>query len=162
MDGVLTTSVMSTPTPAATDSTNNNNNNPNRNNTNNTNNNGNNSNTLDTFMGTNVYLYGFLSTLILIFLVSVAVAYKGYRTRALLRQRIDEALAAGVFIPGVSSDDGPGGRRRRGDAAEKPVLSEVWLRRRQRPAANLGKWVQLQVCPTRNPTLQCSFVARCS
>ena len=150
---------MSTPTPAATDSPNNNGSNNNRNNNNNNNNNTNNngnSNTLDTFMGTNVYLYGFLSTLILIFLVSVAVAYKGYRTRALLRQRIDEALAAGVFIPGVSSDDGPGGRRRRGDGAEKPILSEVWLRRR--PAANLGKWVQLQVCPTPNPSLQCSLL----
>ena len=120
----------------------------NNNNRNNTNNNGNN-NTLDAFMGTNVYLYGFLSTLILIFLVSVAVAYKGYRTRALLRQRIDEALAAGVFIPGVSSDGSPAGRRHR-DAAEKPVLSEVWLRRRQ--AANVSKWDQLQVRPTPNFT----------
>jgi len=106
-------------------------------------------------MGTNVYLYGFLSTLILIFLVSVAVAYKGYRTRALLRQRIDEALAAGVFIPGLSPDDGSGGRRRR-DAAEKPVLSEVWLRRRRR--VNIGEWDQLQVRPTPSLTLQYSLV----
>jgi hypothetical protein len=109
-------------------------------NNNGTSSNNNNNNTLDNFMGTNVYLYGFLSTLILIFLVSVAVAYKGYRTRALLRQRIDQALAAGVFIPGVSSDDGPGTRRRR-DAGERPVMSEVWLHR----GTNIDKWVQLQV-----------------
>lgn len=103
-------------------------------------------------MGTNVYLYGFLSTLILIFLVSVAVAYKGYRTRILLRQRIDEALAAGVFIPGLSPDDGTGTRRRR-EAGEKPVISEVWIHRnRNRDRglgtdvnANVDKWDQLQV-----------------
>jgi hypothetical protein len=94
-------------------------------------------------MGTNVYLYGFLSTLILIFLVSVAVAYKGYRTRILLRQRIDEALAAGVFIPGISPDDGTSTRRRR--EAEKPVMSEVWLHRAQDVNANVDKWDQLQV-----------------
>ena len=101
-------------------------------------------------MGTNVYLYGFLSTLILIFLVSVAVAYKGYRTRILLRQRIDEALAAGVFIPGLSPDDGTSTRRRR-EAGEKPVISEVWIHRdRDRGLgtnanANVDKWDQLQV-----------------
>ena len=99
-------------------------------------------------MGTNVYLYGFLSTLILIFLVSVAVAYKGYRTRILLRQRIDEALAAGVFIPGLSPDDGTGTRRRR-ETGEKPVISEVWIHRHRSQGtnanANVDKWDQLQV-----------------
>ena len=97
-------------------------------------------------MGTNVYLYGFLSTLILIFFVSVAVAYKGYRTRILLRQRIDEALAAGVFIPGVSPDDSTSARRRR-EAGETPIMSEVWIHRNRNwgTNANVDKWDQLQV-----------------
>ena len=103
-------------------------------------------------MGTNVYLYGFLSTLILIFLVSVAVAYKGYRTRILLRRRIDEALAAGVFIPGISPDDGTSTRRRR-EAGEKPLMSEVWLHRAQGTNSNVDEWDQLQVHDICTPSV---------
>ncbi|CCA66457.1 hypothetical protein PIIN_00143 [Serendipita indica DSM 11827] len=75
--------------------------------------------------GPNIYLYGFLATLVLIFLVSIAVAWKGYRTRRLLRARIEEAIARGVYIPGYG--DPVERQRQRRPVGPKPIMWEEWI-----------------------------------
>ncbi|CAG8642135.1 7288_t:CDS:2, partial [Acaulospora colombiana] len=82
--------------------------------------------------GPSVYLYGFLATLVLIFLVSVAVAWRGYYTRRILRARIDEAIARGLYVPGYSDDGTPlsfaaDSRRRGGPLPPKPIIWDAFL-----------------------------------
>lgn len=80
--------------------------------------------------GPSVYLYGFLATLVLIFLVSICVAWRGYRARRLLRARIDEAISRGVYIPGYTGDDYPTygrGVRARLPMLPQPTVYEDWI-----------------------------------
>ncbi|KAG8839687.1 hypothetical protein FRB91_006834, partial [Serendipita sp. 411] len=81
--------------------------------------------------GPSMYLYGFLATLALIFLVSIIVAWRGYYTRRILRRRIEEAIARGVHIPGYTDAAtlGRNGRGGEGGAAlgPRPVLWETWI-----------------------------------
>ncbi|KAF8590604.1 hypothetical protein K439DRAFT_1611981 [Ramaria rubella] len=63
----------------------------------------------------------FLATLLLLLAVSCAIVIR-------FRRRIEEALAAGVLIPGALEDGlGGTGRGRRRDFGEKPKLWEVWV-----------------------------------
>jgi len=76
-----------------------------------------------------LYLFTFLATLLLLLAVSCAIVVRSFILRRRFRRRIEEAIAAGVLIPG-SLDDGPGGgmgRNRRRDFGEKPKLWEVWV-----------------------------------
>lgn len=83
--------------------------------------------------GPSVYLYGFLATLVLIFLVSIGVAWRGYHTRRLLRARIDEAIARGVLMPGYDSSNPhlplfqSGRRGNRGPLPPRPIMYEGWI-----------------------------------
>jgi hypothetical protein len=51
--------------------------------------------------------------------------YRSFILRRRFRRRIEEALAAGVLIPGALEDGMGRGRRR--DFGEKPKLWEVWV-----------------------------------
>lgn len=76
-----------------------------------------------------LYLFTFLATLLLLLAVSCAIVIRSFILRRRFRRRIEEAIAAGVLIPGAL-DDGPGGgmgRGRRRDFGEKPKLWEVWV-----------------------------------
>ncbi|KAF8495607.1 hypothetical protein JB92DRAFT_3099808 [Gautieria morchelliformis] len=75
-----------------------------------------------------LYLFTFLATLLLLLAVSCAIVIRSFILRRRFRRRIEEALAAGVIIPG-GLEDGPGGmgRGRRRDFGEKPKLWEVWV-----------------------------------
>jgi len=75
-----------------------------------------------------LYLFTFLATLLLLLAVSCAIVIRSFILRRRFRRRIEEAIAAGVLIPG-SLDDGPAGAmgRRRRDFGEKPKLWEVWV-----------------------------------
>ncbi|KAF8522289.1 hypothetical protein BU17DRAFT_87378 [Hysterangium stoloniferum] len=76
-----------------------------------------------------LYLFTFLATLLLLLAVSCAIVIRSFILRRRFRRRIEEAIAAGVLMPG-SLDDGLGGgmgRNRRRDFGEKPKLWEVWV-----------------------------------
>lgn len=52
---------------------------------------------------------------------------RSFILRRRFRRRLEEALAAGVFIPGGLEEGGGLGRGRRRDFGEKPKLWEVWV-----------------------------------
>ncbi|KIJ44079.1 hypothetical protein M422DRAFT_30607 [Sphaerobolus stellatus SS14] len=72
-----------------------------------------------------LYLFTFLATLLLLLAVSCAIVVRSFILRRRFRRRIEEAIAAGVLVPG-SLDEGGVGRRRR-DFGEKPKLWDVWV-----------------------------------
>ncbi|KAG8811886.1 hypothetical protein FRC17_002299 [Serendipita sp. 399] len=94
--------------------------------------------------GPSMYLYGFLATLVLILGVSVIVGWRGYYTRRMLRRRIDEAIARGVYIPGYSDGnnldpDGMGRRGGPGDGAvgPRPIIWETWIQTKEKGDMNM-------------------------
>lgn len=76
-----------------------------------------------------LYLFTFLATLLLLLAVSCAIVVRSFILRRRFRRRIEEAIAAGVLIPGALDDPSLGGtgRSRRRDFGEKPKLWEVWM-----------------------------------
>ena len=84
---------------------------------------------------------------------------RSFILRRRFRRRIEEALAAGVLIPGALEEGGGMGRGRRRDFGEKPKLWEVWVDEHGQvhngshgvgsEADNLGKgegkWEEIQV-----------------
>lgn len=84
--------------------------------------------------------------------------YRSFILRRRFRRRIEEAIAAGVLIPGSLDDATIGGmgRSRRRDFGEKPKLWEVWIdepgqphreghSRRDSLGKNEGKWEDIMV-----------------
>ncbi|CAL1713107.1 unnamed protein product [Somion occarium] len=71
---------------------------------------------------TPLYLFTFLATLFVLLFVSCAIVMRSFFLRRRMRQRIDEAIAAGVLLP---PQTGPGSRRR--DFGEKPKLWDASL-----------------------------------
>lgn len=65
----------------------------------------------------------------------MALIHRSFILRRRFRRRIEEAIAAGVLIPGALDDAtlGGAGRSRRRDFGEKPKLWEVWI-------DDLGHW----------------------
>ncbi|GJJ12136.1 hypothetical protein Clacol_006377 [Clathrus columnatus] len=100
-----------------------------------------------------LYLFTFLATLLLLLAVSCAIVIRSFILRRRFRRRIEEAIAAGVLIPGTLDDTALGGmgRSRRRDFGEKPKMWEVWIdessdlhpsnyHKRDSLGKNEGKW----------------------
>ncbi|KZO97004.1 hypothetical protein CALVIDRAFT_563229 [Calocera viscosa TUFC12733] len=69
-----------------------------------------------------LYLFTFLTTLLLLLTVSFGIVLRSFVLRRRFRRRVEAAIAAGVLLPG-SLNTGRGDRR----FQEKPKLWEVWM-----------------------------------
>ncbi|KZT60116.1 hypothetical protein CALCODRAFT_150477 [Calocera cornea HHB12733] len=74
------------------------------------------------FASGSLYLFTFLTTLLLLLTVSFGIVLRSFVLRRRFRRRVEAAIAAGVLLPG-SLNAGRGDRR----LQEKPKLWEVWM-----------------------------------
>ncbi|GBE84939.1 hypothetical protein BKA93DRAFT_818255 [Sparassis latifolia] len=79
-----------------------------------------------------LYLFTFLATLFVLLFVSTAIVFRSFYLRRRFRRRVDEAIAAGTFIPPGAS--APGSRK----YLDKPKLWDATLF----PAAR-GEWAYI-------------------
>ncbi|KDN49772.1 hypothetical protein RSAG8_01837, partial [Rhizoctonia solani AG-8 WAC10335] len=77
-----------------------------------------------------LYLFTFLTTLLLLLAVSCGIVIRSFVLRRRFHRRVEEAIAAGVLLPG-EGDMGmrPGGRigAFRRPIGEKPKMWEIWI-----------------------------------
>jgi len=71
--------------------------------------------------GSELYLFTFLTTLLLLLGVSVAIIIRSLILRRRFRRRVQEAIANGVLIPGLMTE--PTNR----EIGEKPKMWNVWI-----------------------------------
>ncbi|KZS87651.1 hypothetical protein SISNIDRAFT_553086 [Sistotremastrum niveocremeum HHB9708] len=71
--------------------------------------------------GSELYLFTFLTTLLLLLGVSCAIIVRSLVLRRRFRRRVQEAIANGIYVPGMM-----GGSHRR-DIGEKPTMWEAWI-----------------------------------
>ncbi|CAE6366300.1 unnamed protein product [Rhizoctonia solani] len=77
-----------------------------------------------------LYLFTFLTTLLLLLAVSCGIVIRSFVLRRRFHRRVEEAIAAGVLLPG-QGDGGVGPRGHFGTyrrpIGEKPIMWEVWI-----------------------------------
>ncbi|KAF8608559.1 hypothetical protein BDV93DRAFT_518648 [Ceratobasidium sp. AG-I] len=98
-----------------------------------------------------LYLFTFLTTLLLLLAVSCGIVIRSFVLRRRFHRRVEEAIAAGVLLPSQTGDIGmgPGGtisvfRRHIG---EKPKMWEVWIDERSpsdNHAMTASEWSKIQ------------------
>ncbi|CAE6400956.1 unnamed protein product [Rhizoctonia solani] len=77
-----------------------------------------------------LYLFTFLTTLLLLLAVSCGIVIRSFVLRRRFHRRVEEAIAAGVLLPGQGDVGmGPGGHigTFRRPIGEKPKMWEVWI-----------------------------------
>ncbi|KAH7339740.1 hypothetical protein B0J17DRAFT_656586 [Rhizoctonia solani] len=77
-----------------------------------------------------LYLFTFLTTLLLLLAVSCGIVIRSFVLRRRFHRRVEEAIAAGVLLPGQGDMGmGPGGHigAFRRPIGEKPKMWEVWI-----------------------------------
>ncbi|KAG9127259.1 hypothetical protein FRC07_015117 [Ceratobasidium sp. 392] len=78
-----------------------------------------------------LYLFTFLTTLLLLLAVSCGIVIRSFVLRRRFHRRVEEAIAAGVLLPSQTGDIamGPGGTINvyRRPVGEKPKMWEVWI-----------------------------------
>jgi len=78
-----------------------------------------------------LYLFTFLTTLLLLLAVSCGIVIRSFVLRRRFHRRVEEAIAAGVLLPSQTGDIamGPGGTISvyRRPIGEKPKMWEVWI-----------------------------------
>ncbi|KAG8756262.1 hypothetical protein FRC12_010629 [Ceratobasidium sp. 428] len=78
-----------------------------------------------------LYLFTFLTTLLLLLAVSCGIVIRSFVLRRRFHRRVEEAIAAGVLLPSQTGDIamGPGGTINvyRRPIGEKPKMWEVWI-----------------------------------
>ncbi|CAE6416900.1 unnamed protein product [Rhizoctonia solani] len=77
-----------------------------------------------------LYLFTFLTTLLLLLAVSCGIVIRSFILRRRFHRRVEEAIAAGVLLPGQGDVGmGPGGNigAFRRSIGEKPKMWEVWI-----------------------------------
>ncbi|CUA66719.1 hypothetical protein RSOLAG22IIIB_00166 [Rhizoctonia solani] len=93
-------------------------------------NNGNNNFNSGGGVNSTLYLFTFLTTLLLLLAVSCGIVIRSFVLRRRFHRRVEEAIAAGVLLPG-QGDAGMGAGGRLGafrrPIGEKPKLWEVWI-----------------------------------
>ncbi|CEL60780.1 hypothetical protein RSOLAG1IB_04019 [Rhizoctonia solani AG-1 IB] len=85
-----------------------------------------------------LYLFTFLTTLLLLLAVSCGIVIRSFILRRRFHRRVEEAIAAGVLLPGQGDAGmGPGGNvgAFRRPIGEKPKMWEVWID----PSAGIDK-----------------------
>lgn len=82
-------------------------------------------------MNSTLYLFTFLTTLLLLLAVSCGIVIRSFILRRRFHRRVEEAIAAGVLLPSQTGDIGmgPGGTINvfRRPLGEKPKMWEVWI-----------------------------------
>ncbi|CAE6438376.1 hypothetical protein ACGC1H_006995 [Rhizoctonia solani] len=77
-----------------------------------------------------LYLFTFLTTLLLLLAVSCGIVIRSFVLRRRFHRRVEEAIAAGVLLPG-QGDGGMGPRGQFGafrrSIGEKPTMWEIWI-----------------------------------
>ncbi|CAE6416469.1 unnamed protein product [Rhizoctonia solani] len=116
-DGSTITAIIASPTSGGADGGNNGNN-------------GNNNFNSGGGVNSTLYLFTFLTTLLLLLAVSCGIVIRSFVLRRRFHRRVEEAIAAGVLLPG-QGDAGMGAGGRLGafrrPIGEKPKLWEVWI-----------------------------------
>ncbi|QRV79192.1 hypothetical protein RhiJN_07207 [Ceratobasidium sp. AG-Ba] len=78
-----------------------------------------------------LYLFTFLTTLLLLLAVSCGIVIRSFVLRRRFHRRVEEAIAAGVLLPSQTGDIamGPGGSINvyRRNIGEKPKMWEAWI-----------------------------------
>lgn len=74
--------------------------------------------------------------------VSCGIIFRSFVLRRRFRQRVEEAIAAGVLLPDGRLAPAAGGSRRGNVFGAKPVLWEVWM---ERPEEKVEEWDNIQV-----------------
>jgi len=97
-----------------------------------------------------LYLFTFLTTLLLLLAVSCGIVIRSFILRRRFHRRVEEAIAAGVLLPSQTGDIamGPGGtiNMYRRSVGEKPKMWEVWIDERtmgHHPSL-VAEWTKVQ------------------
>ncbi|EGN97997.1 hypothetical protein SERLA73DRAFT_182816 [Serpula lacrymans var. lacrymans S7.3] len=105
-----------------------------------------------------LYLFTFLATLFVLLLISSAIILRSFVLRRRFRRRVEEAIAAGIYID-VAPRAAAGSRTFR-VLGEKPKFYETWI-----TPTNNQKWdglmpISAQIAPTKpsRPDKQFSFL----
>lgn len=96
---------------------------------------------------------GYQTTLLLLLGVSCAIIVRSLVLRRRFRRRVQEAIANGVYVPGMM------GESHRRDIGEKPTMWEAWIGAPESSLpAEKKEWNEFLVSPIRHHSSDLSYI----